>query len=74
MFLKVFYYLLKIYQIISKMSQDRPSNTKAFALDSDLLEGASKNELYDSVPAFKDAKAMLNHCLIYATAYNETML
>ena len=56
------------------MSQERPSSTKVFALNSDQLSGASKNELYDSVPAFKDAKALLNQCLIYATAYNETML
>ena len=56
------------------MSQERPSNTKPFALSSDQLSGASKNELYDSVPAFKDAKTLLNQCLVYATAYNETML
>lgn len=56
------------------MSQERPSSTKVFALSSDQLSGASKNELYDSVPAFKDAKALLSQCLVYATAYNETML
>ena len=56
------------------MSQDRPSNTKPFALSTDMLSGASKTELYDSVPAFKDAKGLMNLCLIHATAYNETML
>ncbi len=56
------------------MSQERPGRTKPFALDNDLLGGASKLELYDSVPAFKDAKQLLNQCLIYAAAYNDTML
>ena len=56
------------------MAQERPGSTKPFALNSDLLNGASKNELYDSVPNYKEAKNLYNQCLVYANAYNQTML
>ena len=56
------------------MAQERPGSTKPFALTPDLLNGASRTELYDSVPQYKEAKGLYNSCLIYATAYNETML
>ena len=42
------------------MAQERPGSTKPFALTPDALNGASKNELYDSVPAYKDAKGIYN--------------
>lgn len=56
------------------MTSERPSNTKPFAVSPDYLDGASQVELYDSNEDFKNAKQMHNMCMLYATAYNETML
>jgi len=53
---------------------ERSPNTKPFALTPDLLEGASIVEAYDSHEDFRQAKEMLNMCMLYATAYNETMV
>ena len=53
---------------------ERPANTKPFALTPDNLDGASRAELYDTDKEFKQAKEMHSMCMIYATAYNETML
>ena len=52
----------------------RPANTKPFALTSDLLDGASRTELYDKDPQWKEAKQLHTMCTMYASAYNETML
>jgi hypothetical protein len=56
------------------MTSERPNSTKPFAVDPDYLEGASINDIYDSNEDFKQAKNMHNLCMLYATAYNETML
>ena len=53
---------------------ERPAWAKPFALTPDNLDGASRTELYDANEDFKQAKQMHNMCMIYATAYNETML
>ena len=52
------------------MAQERPPNTKPFALTSDDVEGASLMELYDKNYNFKQAKELHNMCMLYATAYN----
>ncbi len=56
------------------MALERPPNTKPFALTSDDVEGASLMELYDKNTNFKQAKELHNMCMLYATAFNETML
>ncbi len=53
---------------------DRPANSKPFALTSDFLDGASRVELYDKDPKWKEAKELHTMCTMYASAYNETML
>jgi hypothetical protein len=55
-------------------TQERPGSTKPFALTPDEIEGASRNEMYESYPEFQQAKNLHTMCLTYATAYNETML
>ena len=56
------------------MTTVRGPSTKPFALTADHLDGASRVELYDKNLEFKQAKEMHNMCMLYATAYNETML
>ena len=53
---------------------ERPGNAKPFALTSDVLDGASRAEPYNNNAEFQQAKELHNMCMIYATAYNETML
>ena len=55
-------------------AQERSASTKPFALSPDMLDGASRNEMFDSYPEYKEAKNLHTMCLVYATAYNETML
>ena len=54
--------------------QDRPADSKTFALSSGDLAGDSKTEMYNKVDSFKSAKEAYDTCLLYATAYNETLL
>ena len=53
--------------------EERPPNSKHFAIDNYSLEGASVVEAYDGVEKMKIAKEMLNTCYIYANAYTRTM-
>ena len=53
---------------------ERKPNTKPFALSDDDMDGASRMELYDKSEDFKQARELHNMCMLYATAYNETML
>ncbi len=53
---------------------DRPSNTKPFALDPTFIDGASRAEVLNANEEFQNAKQMHSLCVLYATAYNETMV
>lgn len=54
--------------------QERPPDSKPFAVNYDDLAGASKTELYLSDYDYKVAKEGHDMCMLYATAYNQTML
>jgi len=56
------------------MPQDRPADTKLFALSPDYIDGASRIEVLNSNEEYKSAKQIHTLCQIYAAAYNETML
>lgn len=53
---------------------ERPAATKPFAVTPDHLDGFSRAETYDQYADFTQAKEMHSMCMLYATAYNETML
>ena len=56
------------------MPNERSPASKPFALTPDDLDSASRLELYEKSEDFKAAKELHNMCMLYATAYNETML
>lgn len=45
---------------------ERPPNSKAFAVDSNLIRGKSMEEAYQEYPMFKEAKIVHTNCLLYA--------
>ena len=53
---------------------ERRGDTKPFALTHDDFDGASRVEAYDKYPNYQQAKELHNWCMLYAAAYNETML
>jgi hypothetical protein len=52
----------------------RPPNTKYLAITPDQVNGASRIELFEQSEDFKEARSLHNHCMLYASAYNEIML
>ena len=55
-------------------AQERPANTKAFAIDTELLAGRTVAETYNAYPDFEQSIQMQRMCTMYANAYSETMV
>ena len=54
--------------------QDRHSRTKAFSYDNSHLGGRTQLDTYNSYKDYKDVSTLHKTCILYATAYTETML
>ena len=52
----------------------RDSESKAFSVPGRNIGGKSQLDQMESYPEFKDASQIHKACVIYATAYTETML
>ena len=52
----------------------RDSESKPFSFHNSALAGKSQKMNYDSYGDFKDASTLHQACVVYATAYTETML
>lgn len=52
----------------------RPNESKPFTIAPGQIDGASMQELFEKDYKYKEAKEMYSMCVLYATAYNETML
>lgn len=55
-------------------NQERPANTKPFAIASDQLKGKSNVMKYQKYGDYVEAQQLHRMCLVYAQAYSETML
>ena len=54
--------------------QPRDSESKPFSFTNGQLAGKSQKMAYDSFGEYKDASTLHKACVVYATAYTETML
>ena len=54
--------------------EQRPSHTKFFAVNENDIKGATMVESYEKDQAFTNAKELHKSCILYATAYADTML
>ena len=52
----------------------RTGDSKPFSFKNAALKGASIKMEYEDDPKFKDAQDLYANCMVYATAYTETML
>ena len=56
------------------LEQDRSNASKPFSMGHGKLVGRSAKDLYMADKDFKDADDLHTKCLVYASAYTETML
>ena len=56
------------------LQQDRIPVSKPFSVDLSTVGGKSVKEAFDKYPEFRATDGLYKKCLIYATAYTETML
>ena len=56
------------------LMQERKSVTKPFSVDLDNVGGRSVEEAFNKYPQFKATDGLHKKCIVYATAYTETML
>jgi hypothetical protein len=60
--------------LVFKRGEERPANLKAFAVDVDDLKGKSLVEQYNKDPLYVQSKEMHKTCMMYGTAYADTIL
>ena len=64
----------KAPEVTDYLLQPRDSESKPFSFNNRMLGGKSQKMDYDSFSDYKDASTLHHACLVYATAYTETML
>ena len=56
------------------LENERDNTNKAFSISHKALVGKSTQEEYEKQGTWMDANYLYKNCLVYATAYTETML